>query len=340
MPGRVTIREVAKLAGVSTATVSAVINQSKYVSPELRERVEQAVDQLGYQPNLVARSLKVSETKTIGLVFTNITSPIWPPLVRTAQKVTQQAGYDTFLITTDEDVERERTSLQSLLSKRVDGIVITPAFAENHAHIRRANTYVPVVVLERKVPGIESVVTNNGEVSYQAVSHLIDHGRRRIGLLTIPVLGSNIAGRISGYRRALRENGIYDPALIREADFVGESAFDLALDLLSEADIDAIFTTSQSTAMGAYRAAKQIGRRIPDDLALFGYDDVPWMEIVDSPLSTIRQPVEEIARLATELLLGCLEEGSELPGATHILESTLIVRRSCGCRGSSADAPA
>jgi LacI family transcriptional regulator len=331
MPSQVTIREVAKLAGVSTATVSAVINQNKYVSPELQQRVKQAIDQLGYCPNLVARSLKLSETKTIGLVFTNITSPIWPPLVRTAQKVSQQRGYDTFLITTDEDVQRERTSVQSLLSKRVDGIVITPAFTDNYRHIQHAGASVPVVVLERRVPGMETVITNNEQVSYQAVSHLISHGRQRIGLVTIPVLGSNVAERIAGYRRALRENGIYNPTLIREADIIGESAFDLALDLLSSADVDAIFTTSQSTAMGAYRAARQLGRRIPDDLALFGYDDVPWMEVVDSPLSTICQPVEKIARLATELLIDCLENECELIGTTHMVESSLIIRHSCGC---------
>jgi len=330
------MREVAKLAGVSTATVSAVINQNKYVSPELRRRVEQAVDRLGYRPNLVARSLKLNETRTIGLVFTNITSPIWPPLVRTAQDMAERAGFDTVLITTDEDVERERVSIQSLLSKRVDGIVISPACAESHSHVLQASEIVPVVIFERKIHGLENVITNNEEISYQAVSHLIDHGRQRIGMVTIPVLGSNIAERNAGYRRALRENGLYDPTLVRETDFIGESALQLTLDLLQHSDIDAIFTTSQSTAMGAYRAIRQLARRIPDDMILYGYDDVPWMTVVDSPISTIRQPVEEMIRLAMRLLLDCLEEGRELTGAVHTVASSLVIRNSCGCPAASA----
>jgi LacI family transcriptional regulator len=325
------MREVARLAGVSVATVSAVINHTKYVSPALQKRVEAAIEELGYQPNLVARSLKRSETKTIGLVFTNITSPIWPPLVRTAQKVAQQAGFDTFLITTDEDSQREQISIQSLLAKQVDGILITPASAENRGHIGRASTHVPVVLLERQVNGIEAVITNNEEISYQAVRHLIDHGRRRIGLVTIPILGTNIAERIAGYRRALGEYGIYDPSLVREVDFVGESALDQALDLLTSTNVDAIFTTSQSTAMGAYRAVRQVGRELPDDVALFGYDDVPWMEVVDIPISTVRQPVDEIARLATELLVDCIETNRKLIGEIHVVPSSLVLRQSCGC---------
>jgi LacI family transcriptional regulator len=280
---------------------------------------------------LVARSLRINETKTIGLIFTNITSPIWPPLVRAAQKVAQQAHFDTFLVTTDEDVEREKISLNSLLAKRVDGILITPALSEGYEHIREAALSVPLIAIERKVPGVECVITNNEEISSQAVRHLIEHGYKRIGLVTIPLLGSNTAERVAGYRRILRDHGLYDPDLVRETDFVGETAFRLALDLMTNLNVDAIFTTSQSTAMGTLRAANHLGLRVPDDLALFGYDDVPWMEVVTSPLSTIRQPAQEMATLATELLLERLA-GREPGGATmHILESSLIIRHSCGC---------
>lgn len=330
MTNRVTIRDVAKLADVSVATVSAVINKNKYVSPTLRLRVEQAIERLDYRPDLLARGLKIRETKTIGLVFTNTTSPIWPPVVRAAQRVAEQADFDTFLVTTDENAEREKRSLHSLLSKRVDGIVIAPAFSQYYEHVREISLSVPVVAIERRVPGIECVLTNNMDISYQAVSHLVEHGYQRIGLVTIPVLGANAADRVEGYRRALQENGLYNPSLIREVDFAGDTAFDLSLDLLSSIEVDAIFTTSQSTAMGALRAARQMGRRIPDDLALFGYDDVPWMEVVACPLSTTRQPAPEMAELATELLLKDLE-GREPENTAHILESSLVIRNSCGC---------
>ena len=328
--GRPTVRDVARAAGVSVATVSAVINKNKYVSPELEQRVEEAVADLRYAPNLVARSLKMQETRTIGLVFPNVTSPIWPPLVRTVQRLTQQAGFDTLLVTTDEDVEREITSVNNLLAKRVDGILVTPAFANQYEHIREASGIVPVVVIERNVTGIANVVTNDEEVSFQAVSHLISHGRRKIGLLTIPIQASNTAGRVAGHCRATSEASCYDHSLVREVDVVGRNAFDLAVDLLANTGIDAVFTTSQSTAIGALLAAHKLGRRIPDDLAVFGYDDVPWMEVVDPPLSTIRQPTAEMAELATRLLLDCLE-GNRSCDETHVLESSLVIRGSCGC---------
>jgi DNA-binding LacI/PurR family transcriptional regulator len=331
MSNRVTIRDVARLADVSVATVSAVINKNKFVSDPLAERVMQAIAQLNYKPNLVARSLKMQETKTIGLIFTNTTSPIWPPLVRTAQQVTQQAGFDTFLVTTDEDVEREKMSLHSLLSKRIDGLLIAPAVSDSYEHIQEAALTLPVIAIERCVPGVESFITNNEIVSYQAVKHLIGHGYKRIGLVTIPVRASNTAERINGYSRALREHGLYDPVLIREVDFVGNTAFALALDLLTTTTVDAIFSTSQSTAMGALRAANHLGRRIPQDLALFGYDDVPWMEVVVAPLSTVCQPIEKIATLATQRLSECLEDGSRGSDAVHVVESGLVLRHSCGC---------
>jgi DNA-binding LacI/PurR family transcriptional regulator len=144
------------------------------------------------------------------------------------------------------------------------------------------------------------------------------------------MLGSNIAGRLAGYTRALQEHGCYDPDLMREADFVGQAAFDLALDLLATTDVDAIFTTSQSTALGVVRAAQHLKRRIPEDLALFGYDDVPWMEVVCSPVSTIRQPAEGIAGEAMGQLLECLN-GKAPCDTVHVLESSLILRHSCGC---------
>ena len=330
MAARVTMRDVAKLAEVSVATVSAVINEGKYVSPALRQRVEQAIEQLGYRPNLLARGLRVEETKTIGMVFTNTTSPIWPPLVRGAYGVAEQAGFDTFLVTTDEDAEREKRALDNLLSKRVDGLVIAPAISRHYEHIRRISLSLPVITIERKVPGVEAVVTDNQEASFQAVGHLVDHGYRRIGLVTIPLLGANAADRVEGYRRALMEHGLYDPDLVREADFAGEKAFDLSLNLLSGTDVDAVFTTSESTAIGVLRAAARLGRRIPDDLAVFGYDDVPWMEVLASPLSTIRQPAHEVAELATELLMEHLH-GREPDDTTHVLKSTLVIRSSCGC---------
>jgi len=326
-----TIRDVAALADVSVATVSAVINDSRYVSPELTERVESAVERLSYKPDSVARSLSTGETKSIALVFSNAHSPIWPPLVRGAQRVAQEAGFDTFLITTDENFEVEKRSLDTLLSKRVDGVIVAPAFTESYEHLQDTNRNVPVIAIERSVPGIESVVTDNEEISFRAVNHLIDHGYKRIGLVTIPLQGINAAYRFDGYRRALLENDLYDPDLVRETDFAGRTSVEHSLELILEANVDAIFATSESTTIGVLQSARQVGRRIPDDLALFGYDEVAWMDVAVPPLSTVCQPSSQMSTLATRLLLERIK-GREPSDKVHILESNLIIRQSCGCR--------
>jgi DNA-binding LacI/PurR family transcriptional regulator len=334
MKKNVTIHDVANLAQVSVATVSAVINKNKYVSPELLRRVETAIEKLNYRPNMVARSLKKSETKTIGLIFSNITSPVVTPLVTTSQAVAQEAGFDTFLVATGENVEREKVSVNNLLSKRVDGLLISPAVSEDYSHLTSASRSVPLVVIQRQVSEIECVITNNEEISYQAVSHLADHGYKKIGVVTIPIAQSK--PRIDGYRRALTERGLFDESLIRQTDFVGNTAYDYALDLISKVQVDAVFTTSQSTTLGVIRAARHLRRHIPDDLALFGYDDVPWMEIVSPPISTTHQPIRKMAQLATELLLLQLD-GQTSTQPIHTLESDLIIRQSCGCPPGGTD---
>jgi LacI family transcriptional regulator, galactose operon repressor len=339
MPDRVTIKDVARLAGVSVATVSAVLNANKYVSPELQRSVNDAIEQLGYRPNLVARSLKLNQTNAIGLIFTNITSAIWPPLVRAVQQCNQANGFDTILSTTDENVEVERQALDTLLAKQVDGILIAPAAGGAPEHIREAARRVPVIAIDRLVPGIESVTTDNQQATWAATAHLAEHGRRRIGIIAIPAIGSNNAARLAGYRKALEEQGLFDPALIREVDPFGRDAFSLTEDLLRHEQVDALLTTSQSTSIAALRAVNELGRRIPDDLALFCYDDTPWMEAVRPALSTVRQPIEEMGRLASDLLFGRLR-GAPVSSESHVLSCHLEFRDSCGCRRGAEPAAA
>ena len=258
MGNRATMDNVASLARVSIATVSAVVNDTKYVSPELKQRVQRAVELLDYKPNMIARNLRMNETKSIGLVFFNIASPFWAPLARTVQKVARELGYDTLLASTDEDPEVERAALHNLLAKQVDGILIAPTLAGDYGHIHKAALSTPVVAVEREVPGVESVITNNEDIMHQAVSHLVEHGYRRIGLVTIPVAATSTAHRIYGYKRALAEKGLFDQGLVREVDFAGDAALDAALDLLEGTDVRAVVTTSQSTAMGVLRAANRL----------------------------------------------------------------------------------
>lgn len=327
----ITITDVAKLAGVSVATVSVVINnKDKFVAPELRRKVLDAVAALNYKPNLVARSLKVKETKTIGLILTNITSPVTPPLVRTVQKLARENGFDTLIVSTEEDRKLEIDAVYNMLAKRVDGMIICPVISEDYEHIRYANALIPVITIERKIPLTSGVISNNKETSYNVTRHLIDHGRKNIALIALPVLGSNTQDRIDGYREAMREAGLYHPALIRETDYIGQSAFTVAQDLLIHDHVDAIITTSQSIALGAYKAAISLGKRIPEEVAIFGYDNVPWMEVVQPALSTTCQPIEKMASTACQILFDTMNSEETSP-KIEVIPSDLIIRNSCGC---------
>ncbi len=329
---RITITDVAKLAGVSVSTVSIVINnKDKFVNAALRTRVQEAIDTLNYRPNLVARSLKIEETKTLGLIFPNITSPVMPPLVRTVQKIAQESGFDTFIVITEEDPRQEKIAIQSLISKCIDGLIICPVINEDNEDLRYANSLIPVVSIERRVPGIDCVITNNKDISYKAVAHLIEHGYKRIGLISMPVFGSNTKERIEGYHQALMDNGLFNPTFMRETDFVGHSSFEAAKNLLITDQVEAIFTNSQSIALGAFKAIDSLGLEIPNDVAIFGYDDVPWMEVVKPALSTIKQPITEIASKACEILFNKMDQEENERSEIYTLDSQLIIRQSCGC---------
>jgi LacI family transcriptional regulator len=328
---RVTITDVAKLAGVSVATASVVIsNKDKYVAPRLRQQVLKAVELLNYQPNLVARSLKVKETRTIGLILTNITSPVTPPSVRLVQKYAREQGFDTLLAVTEEDVTLEISIVENMLSKRVDGLIVCPADSSTVEHLGYAASLIPLVVIEREVPDIYSVVADNESISRQVAEHLLGHGRRRIGLIHMPLQGSNTRRRYEGFRQALIEHGCFDPALFCETDYVGSSAYDLACTLIVEKQVDALMATSQSITMGIFQACRKLAVRIPQQVAIFGYDDVPWMELTTPSISTTQQPIARIALRACEILFAALSAEPTL-AYMETIPSRLLLRNSCGC---------
>ena len=328
---RTTITDVAKLAGVSISTVSVVVNnKDKYISPELRKKVQDAVTALNYQPNLIARSLKLQMTKSIGLIVTNITSPVIPPLVRTVQKIAQQKGFDTFIVSSEENQKIQNDAIRSMLSKRVDGLIICPTISNDNSVLLNAIDTIPVVVIERHTQNANFVTTNNKDTAYKISKHLIEHGYQRIGMIAMQVFGSNTRDRIEGYKQALLENQMLIPDLIRETDYVGLSAFETAKDLITTQNVDAIMTASQSITLGTYMAIMSLNLKIPDNIAIFGYDDLPWMEAVSPSISTTHQPIEELAQKACDILFCKLENSDEVV-RSHCLETELIIRESCGC---------
>ena len=276
---RATIGDVAKLAGVSPSTVSVVLNDTaKNVSGDLQERVRNAARILAYRPNLVARSLKIQSTKSIAFVFPNVASPIMAPMVHVVEKIAANNGYDTLISVTEEDSAKEKTAINNIMAKQLDGMILCPVRRDNYDLIRYAASIMPVVLIDRYLEDLSYVITNCTDACYQAVRHLVDHGRRRVAMIAMQSFGSNTDGRLEGYRLALQDAGLYHPELIRETDYLGENAAVPARDLLSNHQIDAVFTTSQSIAMAVIMEARKLGMSIPSDVALFAFDDVPWME--------------------------------------------------------------
>jgi LacI family transcriptional regulator len=327
----VTVRDVAQAAGVSQATAARALGGYGYASPAVRERVAEAAERLGYTPNGVAKALVSRATLTVGVVVGDIENPFFARAARGLSDVFDAAGYTVLLANADEDPERERRALQALLARRVDGLVIVPAPGTRAADVTAAEP--PIVQLDRAVRGLaaDAVMVENAAGAVLAVRHLVSLGHRRIGLVSdSPQIGSS-GERISGYRRGLREAGMeVDDSLISLGGSTLADGQAAAAALLARPDRPtAVFTANNFMTHGMLLAARDAGLRIPDDLALVGFDDLDWTTIVDPPLTVVSQPVGELGRAAAERLLERIG-GDDSPTRRIRLPAELIVRGSCG----------
>jgi LacI family transcriptional regulator len=330
-----TSRDVARLAGVSQATVSAVINQSHYVSPELVARVEEAIRELGYRPNRAARALKTGKTGVLGLVVPNILSPHWSAVVRSVSRTVAERGLALLLCESDEDDVTERTSLLMLVERQVDGILLGTRGVNRELIAGLVSQHVPLVLVDSGVDGldVDAVTINDEQGAFLATDHLLAHGRRRIGLVNIlPASRFGARNRLAGYRRALESHGLtYDPALVRHAGFFEPDGYGAARELLAlPKPPDALFIANHLMTIGALHAAAEAGVRVSEDLAVIGFDDTPWAPWTAPALSLIAQPREELGVRVVQLLLRRMKE-PEAPPRKHVLSTRLVLRRSCGC---------
>lgn len=329
-----TIRDVAKHAQVSVATVSAVLNKSKYVSASLAERVRRSAEELAYRPNSVARSLKTQRTQVLGLILSDITNPFFTTMVRAVEDTARGHGYTLLLGNTDEQGAKEEAYVELLRSRRVDGLILV-ASAGEHAYLPELLRHaLPVVCVDRSLAhlGVDSVLTDNVLGAYQAVEHLLALGHRRIGIVAGIAQITSTDQRLAGYRQAFAERGVVpDPALIRFSDSTIAGGERDAAALLACADPPtALFTTNNQMTIGALRAIYAHGLRCPEDIALVGFDDFEWADVFRPRLTTVRQPVYELGRAVTRLLIKRIAGQRTGPAREVILPPTLIVRESCG----------
>lgn len=328
-----TIKEVARRAKVSVGTVSNVLSGAVPVSEALRERVMSVIRDLDYHPNHVARSLKIRQTKMLGMVVSDLTNPFFPQVVRGAEDAAWKNHYMLLTFNCDDQVERERQVFSALRTRRVDGILLVAAStAGDLSHIRSAvEAGIPVVCLDRALDEIplDAVTVDNTGGSKLAVEHLIRAGHRRIGIITGSLHLQIAQDRLEGYRQALDGAGIaHSPDLIADGHFRLEAGREAALKLLDQRPT-AVFASNAMMALGLMRALDERGLRCPDDVAVVTFDDPVFSEALRPTLTAVAQPSYELGLRGAELLLSRI--GDPQMARTHlVLNGELRVRESSG----------
>lgn len=338
-----TIRDVARAAQVSTATVSRVLAGLNVVSDELARRVQSAARKLRYQPNRVARSLRARTTRTIGVLIPNIQNPFFTGVVRGIEDLLQATDYTLLLGNSDDNPAREKAYLDLLRAEGVGGLVLVPGLSGARAYRETLEAGIPVVAIDRYLPDLEtdSVTVANAEGAALAVRHLIGVGHRRIAIITGPKDVSTATERLAGYLTALGEAAIArEPELVHHAPFRPEGGYDATVKLLSlERPPGAIFAGSDLTALGTLRALHEHRIRVPEEIALVTFDDMPWAAALQPPLTAVSQPTYEMGATAARLLLERIRQ-PDRPLQRVRLQTQLMVRASCGATAARpGDAP-
>ncbi|MFC9940949.1 LacI family DNA-binding transcriptional regulator [Nocardiopsis alba] len=325
------IKDVAEAAGLSVATVSRALNGNPSVSDAARERVLAAADALGYRPNVVARSLRTHRTGTIGLVISDVLNPYFTELARSVEEEARALGYSVIIGNADERADLEDHHVRNLLERRIDGLLVSPADGHSPRTLEAASGPTPVVFVDRWIPGVDvPVVRSDGRGAIRdLVDHLCSLGHRRLAIITGPTATTTGRERVDAFRETLAAHGIPLPeSYIGRGDFQVESgrlATERFLDLPERPDV--VFATDNLMALGALDAIGERGLRVPHDIGLAAFDDIPWFSHTDPPITTISQPTAELGRVAVRALADLVEGGT---ASSTVLPAHLVVRRSCG----------
>lgn len=330
-----TMRDVAERAGVSLSTVSHVINETRYVSAVVRQRVLDAMEALEYRPNELARSLRRGQTNTIGLILPDSSNPYFAEIGQAIEVTAFARGYNVILCNTSNDLTREELYVDVLRNKQVDGIIFVASGDRSESVRELLRSNYPVVLVDRSLKGVEldAVLVNNYDGGCQAIQHLIDLGHTRIGCVTGPHNLTPSAERITGYRDTLESNGLpYDEALIMPGDFRPNSGYQAATTLLQSDDPPTgIFACNDLMALGVMRAATTLGLRVPDDLSIVGFDNIELASYSIPPLTTVSQPTNEMGRTGVQMLIHRIETNEDPPGSA-VLQPELVIRGTTGAR--------
>lgn len=330
----VSLTDVAQHAQVSIATVSRAISHPEKLAPETLAIVQQAMRDLGYKPNRVARRLrqKGGRRHLLGLIIPDIQNPFFAEIARGVEDVAYANEFAVMLCNSDENLKKEAFYLDVMQAESVDGIILPPINDRDPAIIRLAEAGMPIVSVDRSLvnASIDKVEVDNRQGAFEAVDHLLKLGHRRIAMIAGRQNVSTGRERRLGYEDALKAHGVaLDEGLIRTGDYKQASGHALAKDLLALSPRPtALFVVNNLMTVGAIEAIHKEGLRIPQDVAIIGFDDLPWAEALDPPLTVVRQPAYDVGRAAAELLLKRLTDPAA-PAAWLRLRPKLILRSSC-----------
>jgi len=329
----VTIKEVAKLAGVSTTTVSYVINKSRFVSEQTRAKVLKAIEELDYRPNIVARSLRERKTGTVGLIICDLRNPFFSEVLQGIETYLGKKKYSLIVTNTDYDNDKERESIDMFYSKQVDGVIIVPGENTNK-HVKfLTERNIPVVLLDKKIQNlnVDVVLVNNIEGSKQLTEHLMSLGHKRIGIIAGPLNSTTGKERLEGYLKALKAHSIpEDNDLIKIGDFKKQSGYLLTLELISLAvPPTVIFACNNLLGLGVMQALKEKKIRIPEEIGLAIFDDLPWFGYVSPSLTGVAQPSFQLGETAGKLLFEQMRKRRKRPKEV-VLDVQLKIRQSAG----------
>lgn len=334
----VTIKDIAKALGLSTSTVSRALRDSHEISPETKKQVLEYAEKINYHPNPIAQSLKERRSRSIGVIVCEIANSYFSQIINGIESIAYTRGYNVIISQSRESFEREMINLQYLTSRSVDGLIISvSAETKDFSYLAELkNRGLPIVFFDRIVDDINThkVITDNQQAAYDAVSHLIGNGYKKIAAVSNPEILSITKERLAGYKKALEDHGLpVEESLIqfcRQGGMITSEVEEAVKNLLAEDEKpDAIFALSDKLTTGCLRFLKANGMKVPDDISLVGFSNTDLTELLDPPLSVIKQPAFEMGEVATSLLLHLIESKRPVTDfEIRVLSAELLIRES------------
>ncbi len=337
MKKAVGLKDIARKTGYSIKTVSRAINNHPDVNENTRQKILLVAQKYSYYPNLLAKSLRLKKTFTIGYIVPDITNEFYGKVGIVIEKEFRQHGYSLLVSFTEESEENEINSLKLLLAKRVDGIILATVGTTGDFLQEIINRYhIPVVVIDNKEQGIKTntVLHDNIDGAYVLTKHLLEHGHRKIACVTGPLSETSGKERLEGYRKALRKYSVpFEEQLVKVSNWRISGGFNAAMELMQNKAFapSSIFFANSQMALGAYKALKKKNIRIPDDVAVVSFDNLDFTDSIDPPLTTLDSVEEKVGRLASELLLEIILNKDGDRTREHLVKAGLCIRKSCGC---------